>query len=82
MDLLSAFYDFRVYYNGEVMQHAQQIGNDPIVTFVYEGEPLDNDLCENATPISCGSSIDGSTLDATFDDVGFCGTSNTTSGVW
>lgn len=43
-----------------------------------------NDLCANATEItgSLPQSIAGSTTSATFDDVGLCGTSNTTSGVW
>ena len=39
-----------------------------------------NDLCENALPLS--SFQMGSTLEATFDDVGFCGTSNFAPGVW
>lgn len=41
-----------------------------------------NDLCINAIPIDCGSSIDGTTVLATFDDVGTCVTSNTAPGVW
>ena len=41
-----------------------------------------NDLCDNAIPISCGSSISGTTTGSTFDDAGFCGTSNTAGGVW
>ncbi|MBO3117810.1 T9SS type A sorting domain-containing protein [Winogradskyella sp. DF17] len=42
----------------------------------------DNDLCADATLIACGDTISGSTADATFDDVGTCGTSNTANGVW
>lgn len=42
----------------------------------------DHDVCEGATPILCGESAEGSTVDASFDNVGFCGTSNTTNGVW
>lgn len=41
-----------------------------------------NDLCANALPITCGSSVSGTTIGSTFDNVGFCGTSNTTGGVW
>ncbi len=47
----------------------------------------ENDLCEDAIEIVCpeggGSvTVSGSTTDATFDGVGFCGTSNTAPGVW
>lgn len=41
-----------------------------------------NDLCGNATPISCGDTVAGSTVGATADGVGTCGTSNTAPGVW
>jgi len=41
-----------------------------------------NDLCDDALAISCGDTVAGSTSGATFDDVGFCGTSNTAPGVW
>ena len=41
-----------------------------------------NDLCENAIPISCDETVNGSTSEATFDNVGTCGTSNTAPGVW
>ena len=41
-----------------------------------------NDECAGATPIECGETLAGSTTDATFDDVGICGTSNTAPGVW
>lgn len=37
-DLLPSFYDFRVYYNDEVMQMAQSIGTNNLVSFVYNGE--------------------------------------------
>ncbi|WP_243471397.1 T9SS type A sorting domain-containing protein [Winogradskyella sp. MH6] len=54
------------------------------VTIEYTSplEAPDNDLCADATPIACGDTISGTTTDATFDDVGTCGTSNTASGVW
>ena len=45
-------------------------------------EPPSNDLCADALPIACGETLSGSTVDATFDNVGFCGTPNTTNGVW
>ena len=42
-----------------------------------------NDLCADAIEIQCGGiSVNGSTTGATFDDVGFCDTSNTGPGVW
>ena len=41
-----------------------------------------NDLCANAIPIDCGEIIEGTTVLATFDNVGTCGTSNTAPGVW
>ena len=41
-----------------------------------------NDACEGALPVSCGDVASGSTSLATFDSVGFCGTSNTAPGVW
>ena len=42
----------------------------------------ENDFCEDAIEIVCGQTISGTTTSATFDDVGFCGTSNTAPGVW
>jgi len=41
-----------------------------------------NDLCVNATPIACGGTASGSTVGATVDNAGTCGTSNTAPGVW
>jgi WD40 repeat protein len=42
-----------------------------------------NDDCENAEAIACGSVVEGSTANATADEVPFCGTSNGTGGgVW
>ncbi|MEZ4684865.1 MAG: hypothetical protein R3B47_02020 [Bacteroidia bacterium] len=44
-----------------------------------------NDLCANATSldVSAGTrSVSGTTLGSTFDGAPFCGTSNTSSGVW
>ena len=41
-----------------------------------------NDMCENAAALSEGFPTIGSTIDATFDNVGTCGTSNTSPGVW
>jgi hypothetical protein len=40
------------------------------------------DLCEDATAIMAPAAVFGDTTNATFDDVGFCGTSNTAPGVW
>ncbi|MFK7968904.1 MAG: dockerin type I repeat-containing protein [Bacteroidia bacterium] len=40
-----------------------------------------NDLCSGAIAITPGT-ITGSTIGSTFDNVGFCGTSNTAPGVW
>ncbi|MBT8063672.1 MAG: hypothetical protein KJN94_01535, partial [Gammaproteobacteria bacterium] len=44
--------------------------------------PPENDFCEDAIPVECGETVSGSTILATFDDTGFCGTSNTAPGVW
>ena len=41
-----------------------------------------NDLCENAIEIQCQSLTPGSTLGATADGTDFCGTDNTSPGVW
>jgi large repetitive protein len=42
----------------------------------------DNDLCADAFPIACGESAIGNTSNASYDNLEFCGTSNTTNGVW
>lgn len=42
----------------------------------------ENDLCKDALPISCDVTVSGLTTNATFDNVGTCGTSNTAPGVW
>jgi hypothetical protein len=47
-----------------------------------QGRSSGNDLCSDAEVITCGQTVTGSTSTATFDDVGTCGTSNTTAGVW
>jgi subtilisin-like proprotein convertase family protein len=44
--------------------------------------PAANDLFADAIEVFCDDSVMGSTLNATFDDVGECGTSNTAPGVW
>lgn len=42
-----------------------------------------NDECANATDVGqLPATVNGSTIGATFDDVGTCGTSNTAPGVW
>jgi hypothetical protein len=41
-----------------------------------------NDLCIDAKSILPGTTTSGSSLGATFDDVGFCGTINSSPGVW
>ncbi|WP_411894392.1 M36 family metallopeptidase [Winogradskyella sp. A2] len=41
-----------------------------------------NDLCGDAIAIECGSTVSGTTVDATFDEAPFCGASNTAPGVW
>ncbi len=48
---------------------------------VGPGAPA-NDSCQNAIAINCGDSISGNTDCATFDGAPFCGTSNSTNGVW
>ncbi len=59
--------------------------NTPTETVSLEGRgfvPVGNDLCANAIAINCGESVNGSTADATFDNIGTCGTTNTAPGVW
>lgn len=41
-----------------------------------------NDLCANATAITCGSSTTGNTVSATTDSAPTCVTTNTAPGVW
>jgi hypothetical protein len=57
----------------------------PTVTVNLQGNAIvapPNDLCANAIALDCGSTVDGTTVLATFDNVGTCGTSNTAPGVW
>ncbi len=44
--------------------------------------PPANDDCANATPIACGGTATGSTVNATVDNAGTCVTTNTAPGVW
>ena len=41
-----------------------------------------NDACDDAILATCGQTVPGTTTGSTFDDVGTCGTSNTSGGVW
>jgi hypothetical protein len=41
-----------------------------------------NDNCVNAIAVSCGSSVNGTTVGSTIDAVSSCGTSISTGGVW
>ena len=41
-----------------------------------------NDACVDAVALTEGVDVMGSTIGAGFDNVGFCGTSNTSGGVW
>jgi hypothetical protein len=43
--------------------------------------PVGNDPCSGAIPVTCGSSVTGSTVGATFDTVPLCGGGND-AGVW
>ncbi|MGB3007968.1 MAG: hypothetical protein WBC06_15750, partial [Chitinophagaceae bacterium] len=44
--------------------------------------PPANDLCAGAISITCGQTLTGTTLSATFDNAGTCTTTNTQPGVW
>ncbi|MCB0457059.1 MAG: proprotein convertase P-domain-containing protein, partial [Flavobacteriaceae bacterium] len=44
--------------------------------------PVLNDDCTDAISMNCGDTVSGTTVGATFDGVGTCGTSNTAPGVW
>ena len=50
--------------------------------FTTLNPPPANDLCANAEVVTCDNSYPGTTADATWDDVGTCGTTNTQPGVW
>ena len=52
------------------------------LTCVAPPPPLTNDLCANAIPITCNSTITGTTVGSTTDNAGTCGTTNTAPGVW
>ena len=41
-----------------------------------------NDLCEDAIQLTVPSTVTGDTILATFDNAGFCGTTNTAPGIW
>ncbi|MCB9184597.1 MAG: hypothetical protein H6591_11835 [Flavobacteriales bacterium] len=43
---------------------------------------ITQDHCQGALPIACGQTVQGSTADATADEVPECGTSITAPGVW
>jgi len=45
-------------------------------------EPVANDVCANAIEIPCGGSAMGTTIGASADNAGTCGTTNTQPGVW
>ena len=51
------------------------------VGLIAVAQPV-NDLCVNALPILPNTTVAGTTSGATFDNAGFCGTSNTAAGVW
>ncbi len=48
----------------------------------YASAQPPNDACGGAILVDVGSVTEGMTIGATFDNVGFCGTSNTAPGVW
>lgn len=62
--------------------------DEPTVTVTGDATGTDpnagvpNDLCADAITVTCDETVSGTTIGATFDDVGTCGTSNTAPGVW
>jgi hypothetical protein len=52
------------------------------ITATLGGAPSGNDACAGALPVACGSTVSGTTVGSSFDNVGFCGTGNTAPGVW
>jgi hypothetical protein len=52
------------------------------LTATLGSPPSGNDVCGGATPIACGQTVSGSTAGSTPDNQAFCGTSNTSPGVW
>ncbi|MFT4770730.1 MAG: hypothetical protein ACI9D1_000752, partial [Cryomorphaceae bacterium] len=70
---------------GDSCDDGDPLTTDDVITQECEcvGTPApDNDLICNAEPISCDADAVGTTIAASFDDVGTCGTSNTAPGVW
>jgi hypothetical protein len=57
-------------------------GNDTVCAEIECPEIITADFCEDAVAISVPFSGLTDTSNATFDDVGLCGTSNTAPGVW
>jgi len=66
MDLLWGYYDFRVYYNGELLQQPQQIGSNPVVTFVYDNAPaIATEVNDELTLLSVEKSDETNNISAT-----------------
>ncbi len=78
---------YTLFYNGVEIQRGGDYGSSE-TTFFGSGDECpfipapENDLCADGIAITCGSIVSGSTRNSTFDNVGTCGTSNTTGGVW
>ena len=69
--------------DGDDTSENDTVGDD----CVCAGTPIitttENDLCADAAAIACGDVVAGTTLNATTEDLEFCGTSlNTSGGVW
>ena len=75
--------NYEVIYNGTVIQSGGTFGASESVRFGVDcPTPPANDLCDDPIPLNCDETVSGTTIDATFDGAPFCGTSNTSPGVW
>lgn len=61
--------------------YCEQFTDSPTMSPTTTPPPPGNDQCGNAVSLSLGETS-GSTISATFDDIGFCGTINSGPGVW
>jgi V8-like Glu-specific endopeptidase len=64
-----------------IMVHGFSQGAGPFDLNIVCAAPP-NDVCQNAIPVQCNTTVSGSTAAASFTNQGLCGTSHTTNDVW
>lgn len=62
--------------------YCDEFTDSPTMAPTETPPPPENDECNDAIALSAGETVSGSTLGASFDDVGFCDTINSGPGVW